>query len=102
MPRVGESITLQYFALDTVNRTGKSGDDTNHTVGWIKEGVYESVAASPAEVDATNAVGHYSVVITDAQMNTPIGTLVVQSSTPNIEIIPITIVPEGYQRGSFR
>ena len=53
----GQTLTITYVAWDTANNVGKTGDNGNHTLRWVKDGSSSPPDNSPAEVDATNAPG---------------------------------------------
>ena len=60
-----QSIVVTYFAWDTANSVGKTGDAANHTMYVSIDGVANAVDdTSSAEVDATNLQGHYQVTLT--------------------------------------
>lgn len=101
MPSKGKPVHVPYFALDTVNRTGKTGDVANHTLSWNVDGVRSALTNTPTEIDATNSKGAYDILLTAAESNNDIAMLTGESSTSDIEIIPVTIVFEGYQRGLY-
>lgn len=87
----GEGLTITYFALDTRTSAGKTGDAANHTLRWTKDGTPAAPTNSPAEVDATNCPGLYSLALTDAEANCEAGTLGGKSSTANVVIIPVQV-----------
>jgi hypothetical protein len=84
-------MTLTYVAWDTSNNVGKTGDVSNHTLRWVKDGTSSAPTNSATEVDATNVPGLYKVTLTTTETQTPIGTLHGKSSTANISIMPITV-----------
>lgn len=94
MASKGQTLTVTYVAWDTVNNAGKTGDVANHTLRWIKDGVSAAPSNSPAQIDATNAPGVYSLALTAAECGCNLGTLSGKSSTAGIVIIPITITFE--------
>lgn len=89
----GQSVTLQYVAWDTANNAGKTGDNANHTLRWVKDGTSAALDGSPtiSEVDATNAPGLYKVTLSATDCTCNVGTLCGKSSTSGIVIIPVTI-----------
>ena len=90
-----QSIVVTYFAWDTGNQVGKTGDAGNHTIYVSIDGVANAVDdTSSAEVDATNLQGHYQVTLTAAEMNGNHIMVGGESSTSNIIIVPISITTE--------
>ena len=90
----GESLTIQYIAWDTVNNAPKTGDASNHTLRWVKDGVAAAPTNSPSEVDATNAPGVYKVTLTATETQCWVGTLCGKSSTSGVVLMPITLTFE--------
>lgn len=91
MPSYSQSVTLTYVAWDTVANAGKTGDVSNHTLRWIKDGTSSAPTNTATEVDATNAPGVYKLVLTSGECTCNVGTLAGKSSTANIVVIPITV-----------
>jgi len=90
-----QSIVVTYFAWDTGNQVGKTGDAANHTMYVSIDGVANAVDdTSSAEVDATNLQGHYQVTLTAAEMNGNHIMVGGESSTEDIVIVPISITTE--------
>ena len=90
-----QSIVVTYFAWDTSNQVGKTGDAGNHTMYVSIDGVANAVDdTSSAEVDATNLQGHYQVTLTAAEMNGNHIMVGGESSTSNIIIVPTSITTE--------
>jgi len=90
-----QALTVTYFAWDTGNQVGKTGDAANHTMYVSIDGVANAVDdTSSAEVDATNLQGHYQVTLTAAEMNGDHIMLGGESSTSDIVIIPTSITTE--------
>ena len=94
MPSRGQSIVLTYVAWDTSANVGKSGDVSNHTLRWIKDGTSSAPTNAASEIDATNAPGAYKLTLTTAECTCDTGTLVGKSSTANVSIIPVSIAFE--------
>lgn len=95
MPAKNASLTLTYTAWDTANNVGKTGDAANHTLKVVVDGTEQAVAATPAEVDGTNAKGEYKVVLTSANMNGNMVKFCGASSTSGIVIVPVPIFTDG-------
>lgn len=89
-----QAITVQYTAWDTGNNVGKTGDVANHTLEVILDGTDTTATNSPAEVDATNCPGIYSLTLTAAEMNGDFVSVAGKSATANIVIIPIHMSTE--------
>ena len=90
-----QALTVTYFAWDTGNQVGKTGDAANHTMYVSIDGVANAVDdTSSVEVDATNLQGHYQVTLTAAEMNGDHIMLGGESSTSDIVIIPTSITTE--------
>lgn len=87
----GLGITITYVAWDTVNNVGKTGDNGNHTLKWIKDGTSSTTSNSPSEVDSTNAPGVYKIVMTSTECTCDFGTLAGKSSASGISIIPASV-----------
>lgn len=90
----GESLTIQYIAWDTVNNVPKTGDASNHTLRWVKDGTAAAPTNSPSEVDATNAPGVYKLTLTASETQCWVGTLCGKSSSSGVVIMPITLTFE--------
>ena len=94
MPSRGQTTTIQYVAWDTVANGPKTGDVANHTLRWVKDGTSSAPTNAAAEVDATNAKGVYSIVMTATECTCNCGTICGVSSTAGIVIIPLTVTFE--------
>jgi hypothetical protein len=79
---------MHYFATDADGP--KTGDVGNHALRIVEDGVVGTIAASPAEIDATNAPGMYKVAITAAENTADVVTLCGKSSTSGVTISPST------------
>jgi hypothetical protein len=90
----GQSITVSYTAWDTANGAPKTGDVANHTIYIIKDGTAGAATNSPSEVDATNCPGEYKITLTAAEMTASTVVVCGESSTSDIQIIPVKIVTE--------
>lgn len=88
MPVRAQALTMHYFATDADGP--KTGDVGNHSLRIIEDGAIGTIAASPAEVDATNAPGIYKVAITGAENTADVVTLCGKSSTSGVTISPST------------
>lgn len=92
MPSRGQAFSLEYFALDTAAKAGKTGDNANHTLRWVKDGTSAAPTNAPTEVDATNAPGLYKIAITTAEATADAGTLAGKSSTSGVVIVPASVL----------
>ncbi len=89
----GQSLTLTFVDWDTVNNVGKTGDASNITLRWVKDGTSAAPDGSPSitEVDSTNAPGVYKVTLDATDCTANFGTLCGKSSSSGCAIIPISI-----------
>ena len=89
MPIRAQALSaMHYFATDSDGP--KTGDEGNHTLKVVEDGVVGSVAGTPSEIDATNAPGMYKVAITAAENTADVVTLCGKSSTSGVTISPVT------------
>lgn len=95
----GEALTLSYLAWNTSTNTPQTGDEGNHTLRIIKDGVESTPAGSPSEIDATNLRGVYSITLTANEMQADALTFGGISGTANVEIIPIIIITQRRATG---
>jgi hypothetical protein len=91
MAQYGLSITLEYTAWDTTNQCGKTGDASNHTLRWIKDGSAAAPTNSPSEVDSTNCPGTYKLTLTATECQCDVGRLAGKSSSSGIIIVPLDV-----------
>ena len=84
-----QALVLNFYAWDTANSQGKTGDSANFTMRIIKDG---GAATAPtnavSEPDSTNCPGLYEITLTATEMNANAITLHGKSSTANITIYP--------------
>jgi len=85
------AMTITFVAWDTSNNVGKTGDNGNLTLRWIKDGSASAPTNSSSEVDSTNVPGVYKITLTATETDCNIGTLAGKSSTSDIVVLPITI-----------
>lgn len=85
------AMTITFVAWDTGNNVGKTGDNGNLTLRWIKDGSASAPTNSSSEVDSTNVPGVYKITLTATETDCNIGTLAGKSSTADIVVLPITI-----------
>ena len=97
-----QALTITYFALDTMLSSGKTGDNANHTLKVIKDGVAGSPANAPAEVDAVNTPGVYRLALTAAEMTADTVMVAGKSSSSGVLIIPSSVVTEGGMIAALR
>lgn len=89
-----QSVTITFFAWDTATGKGKTGDNANFTLRWIKDGTASAPTNASSEVDATNLPGLYKITMTATEATCDVGILHGKSSTAGIEIVPFPIVFE--------
>lgn len=89
-----QALTVCYWAWDTSNNVGKTGDSGNHTLRLVQDGSEATPGNSPSEVDATNLPGVYKIALTAGEMNYNYVVLGGKSSTSGIVISPIFISTE--------
>lgn len=94
MPSKGRSIVIQYVAWDTAANSGRTSDDSNHTLRVCKDGVAAAPTNTPEEIDATYAPGLYRLTLTNAEVNADSIAIAGTSSTSGVEIIPVLITTE--------
>ena len=89
----GESVTVTYQAWDTSNNSHKTGDVSNHTCQWSKDGgTPYTLAGTPLEVGG----GNYKITLSATDTNCKLGTLIVTSSTQYVVIVSeIFVFSEG-------
>jgi hypothetical protein len=81
---------ITVFAYDSTDGTPKTGDADNITayIDIDADGGTVTNDTNPTEIDATNMPGAYQFLLTQAETNGDMLTLVCKSSTSNIEIHP--------------
>jgi hypothetical protein len=86
-----QSVTV--LAIDTSTNLPKGGDAANITLYYNGDGggvtVFSTGSGHPAEDDATNAPGCYSLAMTQAETNYSRLNITGKSSTSGVRIIPI-------------
>lgn len=82
----GVEQTVYYVAWDTSANAPKTGDVSNHTLRWVKDGTASAPTNSPAEVDATNAPGWYKLTVTATEAQCLKGLVAGKSSTGGVVI----------------
>lgn len=90
-----QALTVSFFAWDTGNSVGKTGDSANITMYVAIDGSANAVDdTSVAEVDSTNLQGVYTVDLTAPEMNGNHILVGGESTTADIVIVPISITTE--------
>ena len=84
--------TITYTAWDTGADAPKTGDVGNHAIYVIADGVKAAADNSPAEVDAANCPGEYSLVLSAAELAAKALTVCGKSSTGNVVIVPVKLM----------
>lgn len=98
MALYGIPFVVTYTAWDTQANTGKTGDVANHSLRWIKDGVASPPANAPVEVDAIEAPGEYSLLISAAEAEATFGKLAGRSSTADVSILGVAVAFENIQQ----
>jgi hypothetical protein len=87
MPLQGTSFPLRYFAYDTTNKVGKTGDVANHTIKLQRDNnAPVNLTNALTEIDATNLPGWYKVNLTTSETVADSLLIAGKSSTPGIII----------------
>src|SRR5256885_7747316 len=89
-----QSVTISFVAWDTSVNAGKTGDNANFTLKWIKDGTASTPTNASSEVDSTNAPGVYKITLTGTECTCDVGTLSGKSATSGVVIIPMTLTFE--------
>lgn len=89
-----QALTVTYYAWDTDNLVGKTGDSANHFIYVAIDGVSNKADNSPSEVDATNLPGMYSIALTSTEMNGNHIMVGGVSSGTSTVIVPTSITTE--------
>lgn len=84
----GKSYAIQYYCYDTANNVGKTGDDGNHTLRLVRDGVEVTPSGAISEVDSTNLEGIYSITLTGEENAGDFMTFGGNSATASIIILP--------------
>ena len=84
-------MTVSFLAWNTSTNEAATGDASNFTCRWIKDGTASAPTNSVSEVDATNCPGVYKLTLTSTETDANIGTLAGKSSTASVSLIPTTI-----------
>lgn len=100
----GVEQTVYYVAWDTSANAPKTGDVSNHTLRWVKDGTAAAPTNSPAEVDATNAPGWYKLTVTATEAQCISGLIAGKSSTADVVVFgvidPMVRLPNAAPGGS--
>ena len=91
----GEAATINFLAWDVAHSRGKTGDSENITMKLILDGVMSTPTNEQVEID-TDAPGMYSLALTASEMNHNTISVVGQSSSPNVTIVPVYIATQSY------
>jgi len=93
------------FAVDIVTNAPKTGDAANITIyESLDDGAVTALTdTSASELEATNAVGLYTVDLTQAETNAAKIVFSGKSSTSNVRIVPATVytVPANFTNTSI-
>ena len=92
------AITITYLAWDNTAKAGKTGDSANHTLKIILDGTAGTPTNAPAQVDATNCPGLYSLALTAGETNGNSVCIAGKSSTSGVVIVPTMFTTETAAR----
>lgn len=93
VPR-GTSQTITYTAWNFSTNQGQIADAGNHLLRIVRDGVELLASGIPIEIDGSNTPGEYSLVLSTAEMDGRIITVIGKSNTPNVSIIPTTLTTD--------
>ncbi len=85
------ATTIRYQAWDAIAGQWKTGDATNHTLRWRKDGGSLSVLASPSIFEDATFPGTYAVALNSSETDCISGLLQGKSSTAGIAIVPVSV-----------
>lgn len=85
----GEALTVAFVVFDTVANAPKTGDAANLTLRRMVDGVAATITATPAEVDATNVPGLYSIALTGAENSGDVMSIGGKSATSGVVVLPV-------------
>lgn len=84
----GVAVTVSFLVWDTSANAGKTGDAANLTLRLVRDGVEATPSGTPAQLDATNAPGVYTLALTAAENTGTAMGLVGKSSTASVVVVP--------------
>ena len=91
----GIAIWVHYKVWDSANKVWLTGDDLNHTLYVLKDGVLALATNTPQPV--TGIV--HKVLLTGTEVNGLLTTLGGITSTPDAYIIPVHMLTDGTTKG---
>jgi len=91
MALYGQAFIAHYVAWDVDNNAPALADAANHTIRLVRDGA--AAAATNAPVDVENGV--CSLLLTAAEMTAECVTIQGVSATPDVVILPLTVVPDA-------
>jgi phage gp37-like protein len=91
----GVGRTVQYTAWDMSANAPKTGDAGSHSMSVARDASSVAATNSPSEIDATNAPGVYSLVLTDVEMNGVFLSVFGTSSTGSVKIMPTSFATDA-------
>src|SRR5579864_1209751 len=89
-----QALTVNYYAWNSSTGAPVTGDSANHAIRVVGDGTEITPAASPAEVDATGFKGLYKIALAAGETNYNFFSVGGQSTTANVQLIPIHITTE--------
>ena len=87
MPSIDTEVTVTYLAYNVSTSSYETGDVANHTLIYVKDGVKGVLTNSPAEIDASDAPGLYSITLTASENSGVVMAIAGKSSTANVILI---------------
>jgi len=84
----GVALTVEFGVWDVTNGTWKTGDQGNLTLRLVADGAAGTPAAAPAQVDATNKPGAYTIVLTGGENTGTDMSLGGKTATAGCVVIP--------------
>lgn len=94
MALYGEAITVSYYCWNKSTGQPVTGDNANHTVVLIRDGVVAAPANTPMEVSSSSAPGWYKIALTATEMQADTVAVDPRSSTANVLCSKVLLVTE--------
>lgn len=91
MPSRGQSGIAVYMAWNTSTNVYAPGDTANHTIVFVKDGVFTTPANTATEVSGAGVIGAYQIAWSSSEGSCNTLWVGGRSSSANVAIIPITI-----------
>lgn len=94
MPSRGQSLTVEFTVWDATNNAPKTGDNSNLTLYWNKDGTASTTTNASSEVSSSNQPGTYKITLTSSECTCDFGRLHGKSSSSGCYVIPLDIAFE--------